>query len=153
MSAAHDVRLHPFLRPDHWDVADLWIANWGPDMPALSVHDRHDWLFEHIETLHEAGSRTICAVNAANGAVAGFVTLHPGEGTLTRIVVAQSARGSGVAGALMESAKALSAGVLRARAPLQDAKARRFFLREGFVRTGDADGFTLMTWRRRSSLL
>ncbi|MFZ9501384.1 MAG: GNAT family N-acetyltransferase [Beijerinckiaceae bacterium] len=147
MAAAHDVRLHYFLRPDHWDVADLWVANWGPDMPDLSFRDRHDWLFEHIENLHDTGSTTICAVNAVNGAVAGFVTLNPREGALTRIVVAQTARGSGVAGALMDAAKRLAAGLLRARVPTQDAKARRFFLREGFVRAGEADGFTLMTWR------
>jgi putative acetyltransferase len=147
MAAAHDVRLHPFLRPDHWDVADLWVANWGPDMPALSFHDRHDWLFEHIENLHDAGASTICAVNAVNGAVAGFVTLNAREGVLSRIVVAQSARGSGVAGALMDSAKAHSGGVLRARVPAQDAKAKRFFLRESFVRAGEADGFALMVWR------
>ena len=78
--SAHDVHLHYFLRPDHWDVADLWAPHWGPDLPPLAFHDRHDWLFDHIENLHEAGSRTICAVNGRTGGVAGFVTFDPRRG-------------------------------------------------------------------------
>ena len=44
----HDVHLHYFLRPDHWDVADLWVSNWSPSMPALGFNARHDLSLIHI---------------------------------------------------------------------------------------------------------
>ncbi|MDB5572149.1 MAG: GCN5-related N-acetyltransferase [Hyphomicrobiales bacterium] len=138
-ATAHDVHLHYFLRPDHWEVADLWVSNWGADMPALGFRARHDWLFQHLETLHEQGATTICAVNTRTGGIAGFVTLDTHAGRLDQIVVASSARGSGVAGALMGEAKRISHGALRAQAPAGDARALRFFEREGFVRAAGED--------------
>jgi putative acetyltransferase len=136
MAHAHDVHLHEFLRPDHWDVADLWAPHWGPDLPPLSFHARHDWLFEHIENLHEAGSRTICAINGRTGGVAGFVTFDPKAGALHQIVVASTARGSGAASMLLGEARGLSPRGLVATVPASNARALRFFAREGFVEVG-----------------
>ena len=128
----HDVHLHYFLRPDHWEVADLWAPHWGSHLPPLSFHDRHDWLFDHIENLHEAGSRTVCAVNARTGGVAGFVTFDPAARTLHQIVVASSARGTGAATMLLNEAKRLSPGGLSVDVDRENARAVRFFEREGF---------------------
>lgn len=128
----HDVHLHYFLRPDHWDVADLWAPHWGPDLPPLAFGHRHDWLFDHIEDLHERGSRTVCAVNGRTGGVAGFVTFDPEAERLHQIVVASSARGSGAAGRLLDEAKRLSPSGLEVEVEASNARAVRFFEREGF---------------------
>jgi putative acetyltransferase len=129
----HDVHLHYFLRPDHWDVADLWAPHWGPHLPPLAFQERHDWLFEHIENLHDAGSSTVCAVNARTGGVAGFVTFEPAAHRLHQIVVASSARGSGAAKLLLDDAKRLSGGSLVVDVDALNARAVRFFEREGFA--------------------
>ncbi len=146
---AHDVHLHYFLRPDHWEVADLWVSNWGAAMPTLGFRARHDWLFQHLETLHAQGATTICAVNTRTGGIAGFVTVDAKAGRLDQIVVASSARGSGVAAALMDEAKRLANGRLSAHVEAGDARALRFFEREGFARltpqAGDA-GFLALSF-------
>ena len=142
----HDVHLHYFLRPDHWDVADLWAAHWGPHLPPLAFQDRHDWLFEHIENLHEAGSHTICAVNARTGGVAGFVTFEPAAQQLHQIVVASSARGSGAAKMLLDEAKRLSPSGLGVEVDASNARALRFFEREGFKAVKQAGADVTMMW-------
>ncbi len=128
---AHEVFVHPFVRPDHWEIADLWTASWT-GMPDMRPHDRHDWLFSHIEALHEAGARTLCALNRRTGGIAGFATLDPEKGKLLRIVVANTARGSGVASALLDQCKRLSPGGLELMLEADNARAVRFFEREGF---------------------
>ena len=144
----HDVHLHDFLRPDHWDVADLWVSNWGAAMPALGFNARHDWLFEHLESLHDSGFTTVCAVNTHNGAIAGFVTVDAAAGRLAQIVVASSARGSGVAGKLVDEAKRLSPTGLAAEVETDAARAMRFFTREGFTVEGaGANGSARLVWR------
>lgn len=144
----HDVHLHYFLRPDHWDVADLWVSNWSPSMPALGFNARHDWLFEHLESLHESGFTTICAVNTHNGAIAGFVTVDAEAGRLAQIVVASSARGSGVAGKLLDEAKRVSPTGLTAKVDAGAARAMRFFTREGFIVEGAGEnGSARLMWR------
>jgi putative acetyltransferase len=142
----HDVRLHDFVRPDHWDVADLWAPHWGPDLPPLAFGDRHDWLFEHIENLHEQGARTICAVNARTGGVAGFVTFEPARAALRQIVVASSARASPAARKLLDEAKKLSPSGLNVAIDASNARALRFFAREGFVESARRDGVARLSW-------
>ncbi|MFN3891608.1 MAG: GNAT family N-acetyltransferase [Beijerinckiaceae bacterium] len=143
---SHDVHLHYFLRPDHWDVADLWAPHWGPHLPPLAFQDRHDWLFEHIENLHEAGSTTICAVNARTGGVAGFVTFEPESRRLHQIVVASSARGSGAAKMLLDEAKRLSPSGLIVEFDSANGRALRFFEREGFKAVKQDGAAIQMMW-------
>ena len=145
--SAHDVHLHYFLRPDHWDVADLWAPHWSPDLPPLAFHDRHDWLFDHIENLHEAGSRTICAVNGRTGGVAGFVTFDPAAARLHQIVVASSARGTGAAGKLLDEAKRFSPRGLEVDVDASNTRALGFFAREGFDEAARDGESVRMQWR------
>lgn len=144
-AAARDMHVHTFLRPDHWEVADLWAPHWGSDLPPLAFRDRHDWLFEHLETLHEAGARTLCAIDGRTGDVAGFVTFDPAAGRLHQMVVATTARGSGAASLLLDEVKRLSPRGLTADVPAAAARALRFFTREGFVETGRAVGIVRMS--------
>lgn len=146
-STTHDVHLHYFLRPDHWDVADLWAPHWGAHLPQLAFQDRYDWLFDHIENLHDGGSRTICAVNGRTGGVAGFVTFDSAAQRLHQIVVASSARGSGAAKMLLDEAKRLSPSGLCVDVDLANARALRFFEREGFADAAEGDAVK-MKWAK-----
>ena len=140
----HDVHIHPFLRPDHWDVADIWIASWDSSQPTMQQFDRYDWVFHQLEALHEQGAMTICALNKHTGGIAGFATFHPSRGRLLRIAVASTARGAGVANVLLERAKLLSPDGLRADVPADNTRALRFFAREGFAARGNVGA---MEWR------
>lgn len=146
----HEVHLHPFLRPDHWDVADIWIASWDSSLPTMSHFARHDWVFHRLEALHSDGAFTICALNKRTGAIAGFATADPARGELTRIAVASSARGAGVSVALLQRVKALAPRGLVARVPGANARALRFFAREGFEAVEPAaiagKGEVVMRW-------
>jgi len=142
----HNVFVHPFVRPDHWEIADLWAANWN-GMPDIQPFARYDWLFDHIESLHENGARTFCALNRRTGAIAGFATLDPAKAQLLRIVVATSARGAGVAAALLDQCKSAGGENLRVTLDAGNARALGFFLREGFVAQTAGGGDDLI-WRR-----
>jgi putative acetyltransferase len=72
-------------------------------------------------------------VNARTGGVAGFVTFEPAAHRLHQIVVASSARGSGAAKLLLDDAKRLSGGSLVVDVDALNARAVRFFEREGFA--------------------
>ena len=144
LEAGHNVHLHNFLRPDHWDVADIWIASWDSSQPPMNHVAKHDWVFHQLEAMHERGALTICALNKCTGGLAGFATFDASRGILLRIAVATTARGAGVAGALLERAKLLSPLGLSAQVPEDNARALRFFAREGFAAREQSD---LMEWR------
>ena len=151
-AAANDFSLHYFLRPDHRDVADLWLASGGHTARNIASDDGRDWLFLHMENLHRQGAQTTCAFNRRTGGLAGFVTIDPDKGTLDQIIVASSDRGSGVAALLMEEAKRLADGPVTAHISEDNPQAIRFCEREGFSKTGTtastADGARLwsMFW-------
>ncbi|MCC2098301.1 MAG: GNAT family N-acetyltransferase, partial [Hyphomicrobiales bacterium] len=106
--AASEFSLHYFLRPDHRDISDLWLASGGHEGHHIEGTDARRWLFLHLEDLHRAGAQTSCAINRHTGGLAGFVTVHPASGRLDQIVVAQSARGTGVATMLLDEAKRMA---------------------------------------------
>lgn len=131
-----DYTLHYFLRPDHRDVSDLWIAGGRHGMRHLSGEVSRDWLFLHLENLHLSGAQTTCAFNSHTGGLAGFVTVDPASGWLDQIAVAQSARGSGVAALLLDDAKRLSPQGIELDVVEDNQRAIRFYEREGFRKTG-----------------
>ena len=140
----HEVYIHSFLRPDHWDVADIWTASWDSSQPEVKKQARHDWVFHRLEEMHEEGATTFCALNKRTGGIAGFVTLNAPRGTLLRIAVASSARGSGVATALLARAKAFAPDGLTVEIPPDNERAARFFQREGFL---PVEGAQKLAWR------
>jgi len=124
--------LHYFLRPDHRDVADIWLAAGGHVIRNVAPSQSRHWLFEHIEDLHASGAQTTCAFNRHTGGLAGFITVNPADGELDQIVVANSDRGSGVASLLMREAKRIARGPMTMRINENNSRAIRFCEREGF---------------------
>src|SRR5205085_7462077 len=72
-----------------------------------------------------------------DGSVIGFVTVDPKTGYLDQIVVAPEAWGSDVASALLAEAKRLSPGGLDLAVNADNARAIRFYEKQGFAITGD----------------
>jgi putative acetyltransferase len=79
---------------------------------------------------------TITVAERAGGLV-GFVTVDPRTRYLDQIVVAPEAWGSDVAGALIAEAKRLSPAGLDLAVNADNARAIRFYEKQGFATTGE----------------
>jgi len=75
---------------------------------------------------------------AISGAVVGMLVARPGD--LDQLYVAPDAQGRGVGSRLVERAKALSPGGLGLYTFQVNARARRFYVRHGFVADALGDG-------------
>ena len=93
------------------------------------------------------------AVAELGGTFVGFVTVDAKTGYLDQIVVAPEAWGSDVANALMDEARRISPGGLELKVNADNARAIRFYEKQGFVDAGETVNevsgapVRLMRWR------
>lgn len=125
-------------------LVDLWVASWRETLPAIDFEQRRDWITQFLSVPKHA---TLVADIGATPA--GFVTLEGGH--LHQLVVAPIAKGGGVAGRLLDAAKAATAGGLTLDVNQANARAIRFYEREGFRRVGESvnPASRLATWAMR----
>jgi putative acetyltransferase len=124
-------------RREHSDLPemlDLWVASWRAAYPEIDFDARRPWLTNQIATLEQDGAVTLCVFQ--DGALAGFVIIHPETGWLDQICVGESYKGNGCAEALLEAARALSPGVIRLDVNADNVRALRFYERNAFVPVG-----------------
>ena len=133
------------LRPydpaaDEAAAIELWQRTWQLAYPQIDFSTRVDWWRQrwHDELVPSA---TI-TVAEAGGAMLGFVTVDPASLDLDQLVVAPEAWGGGVAKALVAEAKRISPNGLDLHVNTDNARAIRFYEREGFVISGEA-----LNWR------
>jgi putative acetyltransferase len=74
---------------------------------------------------------------AENGVMAGFVTVDPRTGYLDQLVVAPEAWGGGVAAALVAAAKRDAPAALDLHVNRDNARAIRFYEKNGFAVSGE----------------
>ncbi len=117
-------------------------------MPAIDFEARRVWFVDHIVALQARGADITCAFDAADGRMAGFVT-HEKPGHIDQLCVAVEAWGSGAAPVLLNAVKRLSGGSLILDVNQDNARAVRFYEREGFRRLGEGRNPSsgLATWR------
>jgi len=114
-------------------ILEFWVASWTLTMPEIDFEARRQWLATHLEGLHAEGAHIRVAVE--HGALVGFVTIDPANGHLDQICVAPDWWGRGVAEALLDAARAISPTRLMLDVNADNARAIRFYVREGFVET------------------
>jgi GNAT superfamily N-acetyltransferase len=133
--------LRPARAGDVAAVAAIWRDGWADGhlghVPAELVAVRTPESFAARAAAHRDGT----TVAEVDGAVAGFVMVHGDE--VEQVYVAAAHRGTGVAAVLLaEAARQVAAGGHR-RAWLAvvtgNARARRFYAREGWVDEGRFD--------------
>lgn len=121
--------MRPLRAGDVEALAELWVASWQAAMPDIDFSARRDWI---IAFLGEPGRVTLVA--ELGGAPAGFAIV---EGPyLHQLVVAQALKGRGLATRLLDAAKAGVRDGLRLDVNAANARAVRFYEREGFRRVG-----------------
>lgn len=131
------------------ELTDLWIAAWAKAMPAIDFEARRGWFVDHLSGMRERGVTVLCAFDVANGEMAGFITLDRAIGHIDQLAIGPAAWGRGAAVALLNEVKRISDGRLYLDVNQDNARAVRFYVREGFrcVSSGTNASSGLKTWR------
>ena len=125
--------LRPY-RPDDEDAAiALWLKTWQEAYPEIDFAARVPWWRERWRS--ELVPNAAIIVAEAAGALVGFVTID-GKGYLDQLVVAPEHWGSKLADTLADEAKRLSPDSVTLLVNDDNARAIRFYERNGFVRAG-----------------
>jgi putative acetyltransferase len=103
-------------------------------MPEIDFSARKDWW--QRRWIDELVPKNSVVVAEADGEIVGFIVINPSSGYLDQIAVRPESWGSNVAKTLMREAKRLARSVTL-DVNQSNARAIRFYEREGFVRTGE----------------
>jgi putative acetyltransferase len=85
--------------------------------------------------LEATGSVTLCLFDA-QATLAGFVVINPADGWLDQICVAPDRFGAGFGASLLSAARNVSPRLVRLDVNADNARAIRFYERDGFSRVG-----------------
>ena len=131
--APQRVKLRPYAAADEAAAIALWQRTWQQAYPNLDFAARVDWWRERWKSELVPSAKIVIA--ELSGAIAGFVTVDA-TGYLDQIVVAPEAWGSNVASALIDEAKRIASAGLDLLVNQDNARAIRFYQKQGFAITG-----------------
>lgn len=149
---AETFKLRPYAPTDEDAAVALWQATWQRAYPAIDFVARLPWWRERWR--NELVPKADIVVAEQSGELAGFVTIDR-EGYLDQLVVDPAHWGSAIAGALTDEAKRLSPSGITLLVNTDNARAIRFYARNGFTHAGDEVNPTSgrpvlkMVWRPR----
>ena len=128
------VALRPYEPHDEDAAVVLWLRAWQAAYPELDFFARLDWWRERWRNELVPSADIVIAESAAE--IIGFVTVDPRTGYLDQIAVAPEHWASGVGAALIAVAKQLSPAGLELDVNTDNARAIRFYDRQGFFIAG-----------------
>jgi putative acetyltransferase len=149
MSASFTLR--PYQASDEDAAIALWQHTWQHAYPAIDFAERVPWWRERWRNELVPNAAIVVAERA--GEMTGFVTID-GKGYLDQLVVAPEHWGSPLATMLVDEAKRLSPDRVTLLVNADNARAIRFYARNGFVHAGEDVNPTSgrpvlrMTWQR-----
>jgi putative acetyltransferase len=126
--------VRPYRTEDENASIALWLETWKLAYPSIDFDKRVDWWRERWRNELVPAAQVVVAEQ--DGALIGFVTIDA-SGYLDQLVVAPAHWGNDVARLLMDEAKRLSPSGVTLKVNADNARAIRFYLRHGFVKTGD----------------
>ncbi len=143
------ITLRPYRVEDEDASIALWLETWKLAYPSIDFDKRVDWWRERWRSELVPVAQIVVAEQ--DGAMAGFVTID-GAGYLDQLVVGPRHWGSDVARLLMDEAKRLSPGGVTLKVNADNARAIRFYVRNGFVKIGDEENSSgravdIMVWQ------
>jgi len=147
----NDLHLCPYVAADEDAAIELWRRTWQQHYPHIDFVNRLEWWRERWR--NELVPTATIVVAKTNSGLVGFVIVDPKTGYLDQIVVAPEAWGSDVANALMHEARRISPAGLELKVNADNARAIRFYDRQGFVDAGETVNevsgapVRLMRWR------
>jgi putative acetyltransferase len=125
--------LRPYCAADEDAAIALWQRTWQMAYPAIDFTARVDWW--RTRWRDELVPATQIVVAETGDALTGFVTVDPKTHYLDQLVVAPEEWGSPLGAALMDAAKALSPDGLEILVNADNARAIRFYEKQGFAVT------------------
>ncbi|MCA6117991.1 GNAT family N-acetyltransferase [Bradyrhizobium sp. WSM 1738] len=131
---AADFTLRPYRAEDEDGAIELWRATWQQAYSSIDFNARVAWWRERWR--NELVPNAAIIVAEQSDALVGFVTID-GAGYLDQLVVGPDHWGSPVATALVDEAKRLSPGGVTLLVNKDNARAIRFYERNGFVHAGE----------------
>jgi len=147
---AEAFQLRPYRIDDEDASIELWRQTWQQTYPSIDFAARVAWWRERWRKELVPNAAIIVAEQA--DALIGFVTID-GSGYLDQLVVSPEHWGSELATSLVNEAKRLSPDGVTLLVNKDNARAIRFYERNGFVRAGEDVNPTSgrpvlrMTWR------
>jgi putative acetyltransferase len=126
--------LRPYRADDEDAAIELWRLTWQQAYPSIDFAARVTWWRERWRGELVPKAAIIVAEQA--GVLAGFVTIDA-TGYLDQLVVAPDHWGSPLATALVDAAKQRSPGGITLLVNNDNARAIRFYARNGFVHAGE----------------
>jgi len=129
-----DFTLRPYRASDEDAAIELWRQTWQQAYPSIDFTARVAWWRERWRKELVPNAAIVVAEQA--GALIGFVTID-GSGYLDQLVVSPDHWGSPLATALVDEAKRLSPGGVTLLVNRDNARAIRFYERNGFVHDGE----------------
>jgi putative acetyltransferase len=126
--------LRPYQEGDEDAAIALWQETWQLAYPAIDFAARVPWWRERWRGELVPNAEVIVA--ETGGTLAGFVTIDA-TGYLDQLVVASAHWGSQLATRLVDAAKQRSAGGITLLVNRDNARAIRFYQRNGFVEDGE----------------
>jgi putative acetyltransferase len=127
-------QLRPYRSSDEDASIALWQETWQQAYPSIDFAARVAWWRERWRSELVANAAIIVAEQ--ENALVGFVTIDT-KGYLDQLVVSPDHWGSSLASALVDEAKRLSPGGITLLVNNDNARAIRFYERNGFVRAGE----------------
>ena len=132
--AAETFHLRPYRSKDEDAVIALWLRTWQQAYPEIDFAARVNWWRERWRS--ELVPKAAIMVAEQDGAPAGFVTIDA-SGYLDQLVVAPDRWGSGLATTLVNEAKRRSPDRITLLVNQDNARAIRFYERNGFAHAGE----------------
>ena len=126
--------LRPYRAADEDAAIALWQRTWQEAYPSIDFAARIDWWRARWRNELVPNAAIIVAEQA--GALAGFVTIDA-SGYLDQLVVDSAHWGSQLATALVDAAKQRSPNGITLLVNMDNNRAIRFYLRNGFRHAGD----------------
>ena len=127
-------KLRPYRAEDEDAAIELWRQTWQQAYPSIDFAARVAWWRERWRN-ELVPNAAIVVAEQANGLI-GFVTID-GQGYLDQLVVSPDHWGSALASALLDDAKRLSPDGVTLLVNKDNARAIRFYERNGFVHAGE----------------
>jgi putative acetyltransferase len=127
-------RIRPYRSEDEDAAIALWQETWQQAYPSIDFAARVTWWRERWRDELVPKAAIIVAEQA--GTLIGFVTIDA-SGYLDQLVVAPTHWGSKLGNALVNEAKRLSPDRITLVVNTDNARAIRFYERNGFVRAGE----------------
>lgn len=142
-------QLRSYRESDENSSIALWLETWRQAYPSINFDARVDWWRNRWRTELVPVAQIVIAEQ--DGALVGFVTID-GTGYLDQLVVSPAQWGSDVSRALVDETKRLSPTGVTLKVNADNIRAIKFYMRNGFVKTGDevntsGRAVDLMEWK------